>query len=252
MTTVVQQGADAERREAEAGPGAKVRVWDWPTRLFHWLLVTCFLSAWVSFEYAAELDDPTLKWHRWNGYAILVLLVFRFLWGFAGSSTARFGALPLAPASVLRYLRATATGRQRPFLGHNPLGSWMVLALLLGLLIQAGLGLFTLEHNEITAGPLQRLISFEATEVISEWHRAGFNLLLALVCLHILANSLYQIVKRDPLVTAMLTGRKPARDYADALSARVPPKLALRAGLCLAAALLVVFGGITVAGGRLL
>ena len=69
--------------------------------------------------------------------------------------------------------------------------------------------------------------------------------------MHILANSLHQLVKRDPLVTAMLTGRKPARDYADAPSARVPARLALRAGLCLAAALLVVFGGITLAGGRL-
>lgn len=251
MTTVVRPEGEVRHPEPETAAGTQVRVWDWPTRLFHWSLVTCFASAWLSFQYATALDDPTLRWHRWNGYAILVLLVFRVLWGFAGSSTARFSGLPLGPRSVLGYLKATFSGRSRHFLGHNPLGSWMVVVLLLAMATQALLGLFTLEFNEVTAGPLQRLLSQEAGDIVSELHRNGFNLLLALVGLHILANSLYQIVKRDPLVTAMVTGRKPAQDYADAQAALVPAAVGLRAAICLAVALVIVFGGITLAGGRL-
>ncbi|MGL5447885.1 MAG: cytochrome b/b6 domain-containing protein, partial [Rhabdaerophilum sp.] len=67
---------------------SQIQTWDWPTRAFHWLLVLCLFSAWASHKFAPAFGDLTLKWHRWNGYAILVLLVFRFIWGFVGSSTA--------------------------------------------------------------------------------------------------------------------------------------------------------------------
>lgn len=229
-----------------------VRVWDWPTRAFHWLLVFTILSAWASFEFAAKLGDPLLKWHRWNGYAILVLVVFRLIWGVVGSSTARFSHFVRGPGFILRYALDFARGHKRHFLGHNPLGTVMILVLLLAVLTQAVLGLFTLEHNEIVAGPLKRLISDEATAIVSKLHVRGFNIILALVVIHVLANAAYGLIARDPLIRAMITGTKPAAPYEDAPAARVPERIGLRALLALIAALVLVFGGIVLAGGRLL
>lgn len=229
----------------------QVRVWDWPTRAFHWLLVFTLVSAWVSFEYAEALGDPLLRWHRWNGYAVLVLVVFRLMWGVVGSSTARFAQFVRGPAAVLRYARDLAGGHKRHFLGHNPLGTMMILLLLAGVTVQGVLGLFTLEHNEIVAGPLKRLLSDEMTEAVSKLHVRGFNILLLIVAVHVLANVAYSIFAKDPVVKAMVTGTKPALPYEDGLEAAMASALALRAGLCLLAAIVLVFGGIILAGGRL-
>lgn len=236
---------------AVPSPG-HVRAWDWPTRAFHWCLVFCFASAWVSFNFAGKLGDVTLKWHRWNGYAILVLVVFRLIWGVVGSSTSRFSAFVRAPHVVAGHALDSLKGRHRLFLGHNPLGSLMIMALLAALLVQGVLGLYTLEHNEIVAGPLKRTISDEMTETVSKLHGRGFNIILALASVHILANSLYAIVKKDPLVRAMVTGTKPSLPYEDAAEAWIPENVGFRAVLALAAALVLVFGSITMLGGRVL
>jgi cytochrome b len=229
-----------------------VRVWDLPTRLFHWTFVTLILCAWVSSEFASKINDPTLKWHRWNGYAILVLVVFRLIWGFAGSSTSRFSSFMRWPRVALSYGLDVLRGRERPFLGHNPLGSWMVLMLLGAVAAQSVLGLYTLEHNDITAGPLNRTISEETSKVVGWLHVRGFNVILALAALHVLANSLYQIVKKDPLITAMVTGVKPARHYEDGPEAAIARNSGLRALACLVAAVTLVFGGILLLGGRII
>ncbi len=229
-----------------------MRAWDLPTRLFHWSLVTLIGCSWLSYHYANAIGDPTLRWHRWNGMAILVLVVFRVLWGFVGSSTSRFSAFIRWPWVALGYGLDLLAGKTRHYLGHNPLGSWMIVVLLLTVGAQAIGGLYTLEHNEITAGPLQRTISDEATAFISKWHRRGFNLLLALVALHVLANSLYQIIKRDPLITAMVVGTKPPADYEDTAEAVIVPHAGLRAFACLVAAAVLVFGSIVLLGGRLI
>jgi cytochrome b len=126
-----------------------VKAWDWPTRAFHWTLVFCIVSAWASFKLADRIGDPTLIWHRWNGYFILILLVFRLIWGFVGSSTSRFTAFVTWPWNALTYGLDMMRGKKRPFLGHNPLGTWMILALLAAVGIQGSLGLFSLEHNEL-------------------------------------------------------------------------------------------------------
>ncbi len=229
-----------------------VRAWDLPTRLFHWSLVTLIGCAWLSYNFANAIGDPTLRWHRWNGMAILVLVVFRVLWGFVGSSTSRFSAFIRWPWVALGYGLDLLRGKTRHYLGHNPLGSWMIVMLLLAVGAQAIGGLYTLEHNEITAGPLQRTISDAATEFISRWHRRGFNLLLGLVALHVLANSLYQLFRRDPLITAMVVGTKPSADYEDASEAVIVPLAGLRALGCLAVAAAIVFGSIVLLGGRLI
>lgn len=228
-----------------------VRVWDWPTRAFHWLLVFCMLSAWASHKFAPALGDATLKWHRWNGYAILVLLVFRLLWGVLGSSTSRFSHFIHGPFFILRYALDFIGGKKRPFLGHNPLGTVMIVVLLLAVLTQGVLGLFTLEHNEIVAGPLKRLISDEATEIISKWHVRGFNILLVFVAIHICANIAYALIAREPLIRAMVSGKKPALAYEDGAEAEIASNVSARAFACLMIALALVFGGITMLGGRI-
>ena len=228
-----------------------VRAWDLPTRLFHWGLVFGIASAWVSFEFAAKLCDPTLRWHRWNGYFVLTILVFRLFWGLFGSSTARFSSFMNWPWTALGYLRDSLAGRHRRFLGHNPAGTWMIVILFLAVLAQAALGLFTLEHNEVTAGPLQRLILDDEamTKLIQTLHGRGFSVILGLVGVHVAANIAYQAMAKDKLISAMVTGRKPAADYEDHTEATGGSSLA--AFVCLAAAIIVVFGGITLAGGRI-
>lgn len=228
-----------------------VRTWDLPTRVFHWTLVTLIVSAWVSFRYAEKVGDTTLLWHRWNGYAILVLLVWRVLWGFAGSSTSRFSTFVRWPSEAIGYGLAIAKGQPRHYLGHNPLGTWMVLALLGVVGLQAGIGLFTVEHNDIAWGPLYRIVSEETYKKLSHWHLWIFYwVILPLVGIHITANALYGVIAKDPLIPAMVTGRKPAQHYEDAAEAQIVGRPVLRALVCLAVAAAIVFGGIIALGGK--
>jgi cytochrome b len=216
------------------------------------MLVFCIVSAWVSFKLADRIGDPTLIWHRWNGYFILILIVFRLIWGFVGSSTSRFTAFVTWPWSAARYGLDLVRGRDRKFLGHNPMGAWMILALLGVVAVQGTLGLFSLEHNELVAGPLKRLVAHETSEKITKWHVWGINVIMALAALHILANVLYGIVKKDPLISAMVTGRKPAEAYEDQREAEIVAGVGFRALICLLMAAGIVFGGIVALGGRIL
>lgn len=232
--------------------GDAVVAWDLPTRLFHWTLVGLVVSAWVSVQYAEALGDPLLKWHRWNGIVMLVLLLWRLLWGVAGSSTARFAGCVRSPMAAASYLGDLLRGRSRPFLGHNPLGAYMVLALLAAVGASGLLGLFTVEHNDITAGPLYRLLDEETVKLASRVHRLLFYwVLLPLVVAHIVANVLYGVVKREPLIPAMITGTKPARSYADAAEATIARSPVLRALFLLAVSAAIVLGSIKALGGRL-
>lgn len=229
-----------------------VRVWDWPTRAFHWLLVSLIVAAFLSHRFGAALGDPTLRWHRWNGYAILVLLVFRLIWGVVGSSTSRFAAFVRGPGFTLNYALDFLRGKKRAYLGHNPLGTVMILVLLAAVLIQGVLGLFTLEHNEIVAGPLKRLLSDEATELVSKLHVKGFDIILVCIAIHIAANTGYAMLAKEPLIKAMVTGKKPAHPYEDEAEAWIVPNVSARAAICLGASVVLVFGAITALGGRIL
>lgn len=230
-------------------------VWDVPTRLFHWALVALVVSAWASAEYSDKLADVTMRWHRWNGYALLVLLVWRLLWGLAGGPASRFGNFVAAPARALGYGLDLLRGRSRRFLGHNPLGGWMVIALLAVLAAQAVLGLFTMEHDELANGPLVNLVAEAWWKPIRRTHHFVFeNILLPLVALHLAANAFYALVKREPLVRAMVTGSKPDASYEDAERTSPPPAIAtqaVRALACLAGAAALVFGPLLILGGKL-
>jgi cytochrome b len=232
---------------------ARVRAWDSPTRLFHWLLAFLVLLAWASWRYSEAIGDPTLKLHRWNGMTILVLIVFRLLWGFLGSSTSRFSAWLWWPWTAAGYGLRLLRGETPLYLTHNPLGSYMILALLGAVTLQAMLGLFTVEHNDITAGPLYRLVSEETREIVSRWHLWLFYwVILALVAVHVLANVWYGVAKKEPLIRAMITGNKPAAPYLDAPEAAIVARPLLRGLVCLALAAAIVFGTIIALGGKFL
>jgi len=165
------------------------RVWDLAVRLFHWSLVASFAVAWISAEEWQDL-------HLWAGYAAAALVAFRLVWGLAGTRYARFRQFVRRPRVVVAYLRDVLSGREARYLGHNPAGGAMILALLLAL---AGLCL---------TGWLYTTDAYWGVEWVEETHELLANLLLALVGLHVLGVLLASLRHRENLVRAMVTGRK--------------------------------------------
>ncbi len=181
-------------------PAGRVRIWDGPTRIFHWALVLLIPAMW----WTAENDQIAL--HVTLGLAMVALLVFRLVWGFIGSSTARFGSFLKGPRGVMNHLR----GGGAAGIGHNPLGGWSVAAMLLVLVIQVGLGLFAEDNDGLAVGPLSSLVSADTAETLTDLHEFMFNVLLALIALHLAAILYYAVVKRRNLVGPMVTGSGPA------------------------------------------
>jgi len=221
---------------------ATLLAWDLPTRIAKWLLAALVGLAFVSKYYG----DVGLVWHQWNGLAILVIIVFRLFWGVVGGSTARFAGFIYGPGRWIGYVAALLRGRAQHYLGHNPVGGWMVIALLAVVAAQALTGLFT-SDDIIVYGPLTNLVSDATMARASALHGTIFQILLWLIGIHVAANIAYSVFGRDNLILAMLTGRKPAAPYADKAPA-TPGSVAL-ALVCLIAAVGVVFGGIALAGG---
>jgi cytochrome b len=177
-------------------PLQRIRIWDWPTRAFHWLLVLLIAGLWWTAEY------DRLELHVTLGVVTAGLLLFRLLWGIFGSSTARFSNFLKGPRGVLSYLN----GRSAHALGHNPLGGWSVAAMLAVLTAQVGLGLFSEDNDGLAWGPLSELLESDTVEWVTELHEWLFNVVLALIALHVVAIIVYA-VKRRNLVSPMLTGR---------------------------------------------
>lgn len=231
--------------QSATAPG-EVRVWDGATRFFHWTLVLLIVSAYVTRNYSS---DPTLYLHRLNGYAILTLLIFRVLWGVVGSSTSRFAAFFPLPGPAIRYATALLRGRPLHYLGHNPLGSALIFAMLLAVAAQACTGLFT-SDDVMAQGPLYSHASEAVTGKAASYHAKGFWIIVGLAAIHIVANLTYQFALKDRLITSMVTGRKPAGDYVDARQAKLEPMA--RALACFAAAAVIVGGGVLLSGESLL
>lgn len=222
-----------------------VEVWDLPTRLFKWGLVLLVLLAWVSNAYGGAIP----MWHKANGYAILVLIVFRILWGFTGGTTARFHNFITGPKAALSYASALLNREKPVYPGHNPLGGWMVVALMTAIGAQALLGLYAADEDRlIIEGPLARTVSDSMVDRAAHFHRLGFTLILVLVVLHIAANLFYDLVWKSGLTRAMVTGCKPRDKFLDQME--VQPGSWRAALLCLGGALLITFGGIAVLGGN--
>ncbi len=186
---------------------AGTRIWDLPTRLFHWALATLVVFSVVT----AKVGGLWMDWHMRSGYAILALVLFRILWGFAGSHYARFGSFVRSPAVVLAYLR----GHVGHVAGHSPLGALSVLALLSALLLQATTGLFT-SDDSFTEGPLARLASDTVVDRISTIHRYGEWAIFALVGLHVAAVAYYASMRGAVLVGPMITGKHPSHVIVEA------------------------------------
>ena len=228
--------------ETTRGDG-RVLAWDLPTRIFKWTLVALVVSAWVSNKWGGA----TPAWHIWNGVALLTAVVFRILWGIFGGSTARFTNFVAHPMKGLSYGLALVRGREGHFLGHNPLGGWMVVALLALLALQAVTGLYSADDDRIIIdGPLVKTVSDATVTFASHWHHRLFGLLKIAIVLHVAAVVFHAVVKKERLVPAMITGVKPAGPYQDA--AEATPGAIGTAIACLVGAALIVLIGMKIAG----
>lgn len=189
---------DPEAAEAAVAPPVKLAVWDLPTRLFHWTLVSLIAFSWWTGEQGPE------DLHMYSGYAVLTLLIFRLLWGVFGSSTARFSLFVKGPGAVADYLRSMKSWAG---IGHTPLGALSVLALLMLLFVQVGTGLIQTDDDGLVEGPLAPLVSYDVSEAAHDLHETTFNLLLVLIGLHVAAILFYRLALGKKLVGPMITGK---------------------------------------------
>ncbi|MDK1023800.1 MAG: cytochrome b/b6 domain-containing protein [Gammaproteobacteria bacterium] len=196
----------------------KVPVWDLPTRLFHWLLVGFLCFSFITAKVEA-LQDTEL--HMMSGYGILSLILFRLGWGFWGGTYARFSQFlkgPRACAAYLRHLFApdfpSDVSQDREdesshsfYLGHNPVGGWMIVIMLSIILIQIATGLFA-NDDILYEGPLAYKVSEDTSSLLTVLHKQNYYFLLCLIFFHLAAIAFYRIFKRQSLVKPMLTGYK--------------------------------------------
>ena len=204
-----------------------VRVWDLPTRAFHWLLVLAVIGLVITGGVGGSL----IEWHMRLGMLVMALLAFRVLWGLIGGRWSRFASFIYAPGTVLRYLRGHPTPGVHTEVGHNPLGAGSVFALLALLIVQVATGLVA-DDEIATTGPLNKFVATATGLAATSWHKGtGKTILIVLVVLHIAAIVFYRVKKNKNLVTPMITGDK-------ALPADVPPSRDSVATRVLAAVLL--------------
>lgn len=176
-------------------------IWDIPTRLFHWILALLVGFMWVSGK------QGWLEYHMLAGYAILSLLVFRVVWGFVGSDTARFAFFLKNPVEGVRHLLHITKREPDTEIGHNAAGGWMVVGMLLLLFAQVFTGLSSNDDISIE-GPLARLVGKDWSDWATGRHHFLFNIVQIVIALHILAIVAYAVLKRHDLVRPMITGKK--------------------------------------------
>ena len=221
-----------------AGNTVTVAVWDWPVRIFHWCLVALLVVAVVT----VKIGGNAMEWHMRAGMAILALVLFRILWGFFGSRHARFASFVRGPRAVLAYARSVLKPPHDLHVGHNPLGGWSVIAMLLVLLAQATTGLFS-NDDIATDGPLVRLVTKETSDAVTSFHRLNVWVIAALVATHLGAIVFHVVALKESLVHAMVSGRKALPPHhADSAAGPTP---AVRALVLMAIAALVVWSVVT-------
>jgi cytochrome b len=190
----------AAMQAAASDTPVRKRIWDLPTRVFHWTLSLAVIGL------IATGLGGVMEWHFRLGYTVLALLLFRLLWGFVGGRWSRFASFFYGPGSVVAYLR----GRAHPdhVIGHTPLGALSVFAVLAVLAVQVGTGLMA-DDEIAAAGPLTRFVSGDVVSLATGWHEGpGKTIVIALVSLHVLAVLFYVLVKRHRLVRPMVSGDK--------------------------------------------
>ena len=181
----------------------KIKVWDAPTRLFHWLLVLLIGFMW----YSATQGGDMLVWHLRGGLLMLALVVFRLCWGIWGSDTAKFSRFVRPFPEICRYTQGQMS--EDELVGHNPLGALMVIALIAAVLLQVATGLFAADENTFTdSGYLNHLVSSDTGSLMRKIHVNFFNLLAALAGLHIVTVLAYKFLKKKDLIHPMISGNK--------------------------------------------
>ena len=220
--------------ETSPAPAPKQKVWDAPVRIVHWLLVFCVAFSW----WTTEINE--MQWHYWSGLTIVGLLVFRTYWGFAGPETARFSRFVKGPGAIAGYVGKLLKPNYRATFGHNPLGALSVIAILVALAVQVGLGLIAGDTDGINSGPLNPYVDYELGSDAADLHEDLFPYLLILIGLHIAAIVFYLVVKRINLIGPMITGSRKAEAVEGPPSGIAPvPLWRFLIGVALAAA--VVF-----------
>ena len=193
----------------------KVKIWDLPTRIFHWALVLLVLLSYLTGEFGGfDFTMPgsgemvaNMNIHMFSGLTILTLLIFRVVWGFIGSSTARFVDFIKGPGAVIDYLGGIAKRSVKFAAGHNPAGGLVVIVMLLLLLSQAGTGLFAKEDDFFgIAGPLNGMVDEDTAKQITGIHHRIWSIIEIVVVVHILANLFYWLVLKHNLIPAMFSG----------------------------------------------
>lgn len=181
----------------------KIRIWDLPTRLFHWLLVMAVIGSFVS----VKLGGNAMIWHGRFGYIVLALIFFRLIWGFVGTHHARFAQFIKSPKAILAYLK---NPEETP--GHSPIGAISVIVLIALFLAQALAGLFASDDIAFD-GPLVKYVASTWVELLTSFHRLNEWVLLTLAGVHLGAILYYKYAKKINLISAMITGDK---EWADA------------------------------------
>jgi len=176
------------------------KVWDLPTRLFHWSLLVALLYSCVSVEIFEDMQQ-----HFYAGYCVLTLLLFRLAWGIIGSRYSRFRSLIFSPTEIIGYARHLAV-KDHKYRGHNPLGGLSAMAILLVLISQVTAGLFS--NNDYFYGPLSGLVSSQVSAWFTRLHSNTTYVVYTLIALHVFAIAYYQFAKNQSLTKAMITGKK--------------------------------------------
>lgn len=208
-----------------------IPVWDLPTRLFHWLLVAGIVAQYVT----AEWLDNAMQWHFYVGYGVLGLIIFRVIWGVVGPRYARFAHFLRGPGAVVSYVRQLPHRNTQHAAGHNPLGGWFVMLMLLLVLTQAISGLF-MTDDVFLDGPYRHTVSDSVLDVMSFLHHQGFNALVAIIALHVGAIIFYAVYKKQNLTRTMVSGKAPVSAEGIASS-----RLLLALAVALISALMVYY-----------
>lgn len=185
---------------------SQIRVWDQLVRFFHWSLISAFFIAYVT-------EENLLTVHTLAGYLILLLISIRFVWGFIGTRYARFSDFVYSPGTVIQFLKDTMHLRAKRYLGHNPAGGAMVILLMVSLLVTTTSGILLLGVEE-QAGPVAHWFNQAGSfwsGILEELHEFFANFTLLLVFIHVIGVIVESLIHKENLVSAMLTGFKPAK-----------------------------------------
>ncbi|MEO9634202.1 MAG: cytochrome b/b6 domain-containing protein [Parasphingorhabdus sp.] len=186
---------------------SKILVWDWTIRLVHWLMVVLVPLLWWTAE------EGHMDWHKSLGLTMFSLVLFRLIWGFMGSWTARFVPMVRRIGSLRPYLGTLRNRQFAPTFGHSPLSVLSVFALLLALVTQVTTGLFSVDVDGLESGPLAIWISFETGREAADIHEFNFKILSLLIGLHLIAIAIYRFVIKEKLVWPMISGHRDRQDF---------------------------------------